>query len=124
MLAYLKIKIVSLAAEATLIRKAERKWKASYRHPKNGNPRAKDVYLGLKDHRKTIVRDEARWAQIAYGFLRGRRYDQVERPVRKGINERRVIELVCKYARDTARLSNRSEPEIRNLVKEWLATKV
>jgi hypothetical protein len=106
MLAYLKIKIVSLAAEATLIRREERKWKA--RRPSKAallsnrrtHPDAEEIFFGLKDHRRTVVRDEARWAQLAYAFLRGRPYASVERPVRKvGIDVARVAELAYKYGR-------------------------
>ena len=130
MLAYLKIKIVSLAAEAKLIRKEEQKWKRRRRYLlRNGHAptptlsRAGTVFFGLKDHRKGIVSDEARWAQLAYGFLRGLKYEQIERPVRKKyVNEKRSVELVCKYSGDTERLSNHRETQIRTLVKEWLST--
>ncbi len=120
MLAYLKIKIVSLAAESRLIRSAEREWKKTKRHPRNRNKNAEEIFFGLKDHRKGIVRDEARWAQIAYGFLRGLRYDQVERPKRKPVNRKRVAELAVKYYRDTDRLRNDTPQEIYNLVLKWL----
>ncbi len=35
----------------------------------------------LKEHRKTIVRDEARAAQLAYAFLRDKKYADIEKPI-------------------------------------------
>jgi hypothetical protein len=39
---------------------------------------ARNTFWGLRDHRTTVVRDECRAAQIAYAFLRGKKYRQVE----------------------------------------------
>jgi hypothetical protein len=61
---YLKVKIKSLAAEAKIIRTEERR-----------NKRAR---AGLAEHRKHTVRDEARHTLLAYGFIRGRRYTEIE----------------------------------------------
>lgn len=69
-LTYLRVKIKSLAAEARIIRAEERKAKAS------GNRALLD---GLHSHRIFDVRSAARRTYIAYGYLRGRRYDQIER---------------------------------------------
>jgi hypothetical protein len=66
---YIKVKILSLAAEAKIIRKQEQKAR------KHGN---RSLRVGLADHRRGIVRREARHAQLAYGFLRGRAYKQME----------------------------------------------
>ena len=66
---YIKVKILSLAAEAKIIRKQEQKARA------HGN---RSLRIGLADHRRGIVRHEARHAQLAYGFLRGRAYKQME----------------------------------------------
>lgn len=61
----LKIKVKHLAAEARIIRSEERKvtgWDRWH----------------LQHHRKTVVRRAARDAQLAYGFARGRTYEQME----------------------------------------------
>jgi len=63
---HLKIKIKSLAAEAGIIRKEAEKLKGMARH-------------SLNEHRKGIVRHEARHALLAYGLLRGRPYEAVEK---------------------------------------------
>lgn len=99
MLAYLKIKIVSLAAEAQLIRKDEKKYKA--RHRKRGGDLTREIYLGLRQHRTDVVRSEARHALLAYGFLRGTPYGKMESPGKRNIasqpNLKRVLELIVKY---------------------------
>ncbi len=64
---HLKIKIKSLAAESRIIRLEEKKWRGG--HP---------MRISLWDHRVKAVRNEARAALLAYGFLRGRTYRQVE----------------------------------------------
>ncbi len=61
---YLKVKIKNLAAEAAIIRTEERK-----------NKRAR---AGLAEHRRTVVRDAARHTLLAYGFIRGRKYSDME----------------------------------------------
>lgn len=65
----LKIKIKSLAAEARIIKHAEMQAK------KNGQTsRLTSLHL----HRINVVRCSSRAAQLAYGYLRGKRYDQIE----------------------------------------------
>lgn len=74
---YLKIKIKSLAAEARMIRQQELK---THTHHKDGSLDAKNIELrdSLALHRRWDVRNECRAAHIAYGFLRGRSYRQIE----------------------------------------------
>ena len=95
---YLKIKIVSLAAEARLIRAEERRWPGPSQHR-----------IGLRSHRLAIVRVEARAALLAYGFIRGRRYRQLEATAIAAPNWKRVYELVTKYGPVTADLKARFE---------------
>lgn len=56
---YLKVKIKSLAAEAHIIRREEKRHRG-------------EVRAGLHFHRIGPVRNEARATLLAYGFLRGR----------------------------------------------------
>jgi len=94
---HLKIKIKSLAAEARIIKEEERRWR--YPHP---------MRESLRRHRRHDVRAEARHSLIAYGFLRGRRYAQIERPKEAWVGHERgsgppdwnrVRDLVAKYGR-------------------------
>jgi len=81
---FLKVRIKELAGEAKIIRREESiasDWKASTKDRQG----LEDSYnyaswklLELRNHRKTIVRTAARQTQIAYAFLRGKRFDQVE----------------------------------------------
>jgi hypothetical protein len=80
---YLKIKIKSLAAEAKIIRKEERKQKGRLRE-------------GLYLHRLLVVRAESRLSQIAYGFIRGRAYSQIEKNA-KPFDKKRVLSLIEKF---------------------------
>lgn len=81
----LKVKIKSLAAEARIIRKEEL------------NKRNSHVREHLYLHRIHEVRDEARAAQIAYAFIRGKSYSAVEGNTKKQIPLKRVTRLVMKY---------------------------
>lgn len=94
MLAYLKVKIKSLAAESRIIRLEERKYKANrivgrtdefegfVRHRKQ-TENVKAVRHGLYHHRVDEVRFEARHALLAYGFLRGVPYAKIEKETNK-----------------------------------------
>jgi hypothetical protein len=122
---YLKVKIKALADEARTIKAEERKWfqvetvrryrevdgklrqvgvtRTSHRKRTEmqkanghmGTPHP--LFFGLRDHRIKVVRPEARAANLAYGFLRGRRYEQVENKAFEQPNWRRVEEIVRKF---------------------------
>ncbi len=84
----LKIKVKSLAAESRIIRAQELKLKG-----KNwcslANP--------LRDHRRGPLRAEARDAHIAYGFLKGRTYRQMEDDPETEPNWDNIARMVKKY---------------------------
>lgn len=90
--AYLKVKIKSLAEEAKIIRKEEK-----------GPHSDRDEYghsarqMGLQLHRTGVVRREARHALLAYGFLRGRRYRQMEAKCEFPPDWESVQRMVVKY---------------------------
>ena len=81
---YLKVKIKSLAAEATIIRKEENKAKGSFRYLKNKTGmedeyrREQAKWFGLYSHRTQDVRKEARASQLAYAYIRGKSFSDVE----------------------------------------------
>lgn len=80
---YLKIKLKSLAEEARIIRREEAK--------------NKRFRFGLRDHRKGIVRRVARDTVIAYGFLRGKDYKQIEQNPKTKPNWEAIKKMVEKY---------------------------
>lgn len=112
---YLKIKIKSLAEEARIIKFEEAKWKQvpwlvdnhNLHHP---------IFWGLKQHRLEEVRKECRYANIAYGYLRGRSYHQIEHKCYEAPNWERVAELVRKYSTKVLYHS----PEARKMLLEHL----
>lgn len=67
----LRVKLKSLAAEAKIIRAEEKRTHGLLRHE-------------LHSHRVREVRSEARHTHLAYGFIRGRTYAQMERSPLKG----------------------------------------
>ena len=86
-LAHLKIKIATLAFEATVIRHEERKRLETHRGYLERRKEAGETpdtssmapgYWGLHEHRTGIVRWAARHNLLAYAFLRGRSYAEVE----------------------------------------------
>ena len=52
---------------------------------------------GLYRHRVDVVRAEARSAQLAYGFIRGRTYAQLERSCVEPPNTSRILKLIVRY---------------------------
>lgn len=80
---YLKVKVKSLAEEAKIIRKEEK--------------RNKELRNGLAAHRKGVVRYEARHSQLAYGFLRGLPYEKLEHKDSAKVDWDKVKKMVDKY---------------------------
>lgn len=119
----LKIKIVSLALEARYIRQQEQKLipcrslRKKYRNLlKNNSLTDKDrkrineelgkarsetrqrLRKSLKDHRTIDIRTEARSAQIAYAFLRGKKYSVLEQPRDDNQpNYSRIARIISKF---------------------------
>lgn len=89
---FLKIKIMSLAAEARIIRREEKKWPGTVAGSNSASIRA-----GLHEHRITVVRPEARVALLAYGYLRGRHYLRIENKASEAPDWSRVLTLVNKF---------------------------
>ena len=82
---YLKVKIKSLAEEAKIIRAETKKAKHT------------SIKDGLYRHRIDVVRVEARSTHLAYGFLRGRGYRQMESVAHSAPDWKRVRKMVEKY---------------------------
>lgn len=99
---FLKIKIMSLAAEARVIRAEERKWPRQRDVP-TGHETTQplktriETRLALAHHRRVDVRSEARSAQLAYGFLRGLAYRRIEAKCYDVPNQQRVAEIIAKF---------------------------
>lgn len=83
---------MSLAAEARIIRRETRRYPGD--HP---------TRLGLYFHRIQDVRQESRSACLAYGFLRGHTYQQLEARSYTRPDWKRVQTLVEKYGEGDSR---------------------
>lgn len=124
---YLKIKIKSLAAEATMIHREERRHNPGHRarvrarrlldgktklpdhELVNMDARRSraarilkqkpnmDAFWGLRHHRQYDVRGECRSAHVAYGFLNGLPYKRIEPNTKTDPNWSRVEDLIKKY---------------------------
>lgn len=88
---FLKIKLKSLAAEARIIKREERRAKKN-----------RDLADALTYHRRFVVRPEARVTLLAYGFFRGRRYQDVEHSTRP-LDWGKVRAMVKKYSAPVGR---------------------
>lgn len=80
----LRVNLKSLSAEIQFIRQEE--------------SRCDKVYLAeLYSHRKNKVREESRYTHLALAYIRGRRYDQVEKGSRKVVNPKRLFKKLAQY---------------------------
>lgn len=80
----LRVKLKSLAAEARIIRREERRTSGVLQHE-------------LWFHRIKVVRSEARCTHLAYGFIRGRTLDQMESKSDSPPNWDKVRAMLKKY---------------------------
>jgi hypothetical protein len=89
----LRVKVKSLAAEAAFIRREEQKQYAHAKHLKQ------PPILGdeLRNHRRLVVRPEARSAHLAYGLIRGIPYEKMEAKVSVPPNWTQVRRLCEKF---------------------------
>ena len=94
---YLKVKIKSLAAEAKIIREETKR------------ARCPSIKNGLYRHRIDVVRVEARHTHLAYGFLRGKTYHQIEKKAEVAPNWVKVRKMVEKYGSHCAPWTSASE---------------
>jgi hypothetical protein len=98
---FLKIKLKSLAAEARIIRREEIKLRnrARQRRAKGKSVDVSALLDSLREHRVQAVRRETRLTHLAYGFLRGRSYNAMERNATalKPSDWTRVKTMIQKY---------------------------
>lgn len=92
---FLKMKVMSLAAEGRIIRRERRQWKQERRY--QNHPRRQEVNHSLHLHCDDDVGGEARSALLAYGFLRGRPYATMEPKRHTDPRWARVAQLACRY---------------------------
>jgi len=119
---YLKVKSMSLAAEAKIIRNQEKQRAKQLRHAlKHNYEKAAEyhdkVRNGLYLHRVKDVRSEARASNIAYGFLRNHKYSEIERFTYTHPDWAKVEFLALKYAE---RSSPRYNKPVEEVFSDWV----
>ena len=140
----LKIKIKSLAAEAAIIRKDENKYKVKSKHPLLTGPlrdgtfltedqlyalnlrkeKARAAWLSLKDHRRSVVRPEARSALIAYGYLSGFDFNRIELKHYEEPSYTRIAQMLISFKPDILATFNDKDRNTRiahlaKILREW-----
>ena len=93
----LKIKIMSLSAEAVIIRRHERKLAKVL--ARKGKAKGTDAtWSSIQSHRRHEVRWEQRHSLLAYAFLRGKSYADVEKFCWADPDLKKVEEMAKRFA--------------------------
>lgn len=120
----LRVKIKSLAAEATIIRKEELRVRDAMTRVA-GKPEAvaqmASSFASLRSHRVSDVRRESRYALLCYAILRGKPWERVEpRPKAGGLPTGQEVD-VEKLTGLLKRFGPSGElAEVRQRVRTWL----
>lgn len=140
MKSHLQVKVFSMAAEMTYIRHQEEKWKNRARNARakqkaqatadtslmsaaTAQEYAETNFWSLRWHREQLKYD-ARWSHLAYGFMKGRSYSQMEYLCYGDVKGRkttppnwaRIEEIVTKFSSD--------ESDVQGIMQRfgsWLA---
>ena len=134
MRSHLKVKVVSLSSEMTYIRRQEEKWKERARIARkkvNNATYAEMNFWTLREHR-TELKVHARTAHLAYGFMKGVAYREMEAYChgwRPGCRTSepdwtRIAETVERFARgehDSTQAIMQRFAEWLEAAKEWFA---
>jgi hypothetical protein len=111
---FLKIKLKSLAAEAKIIRREELRLNCSPSLGEDIAARNTSERTALYVHRIITVRSECRATHLAYGYLRGRAYHQLEASCRERPDWARVARMVYRYGK-----TGRKEAELIEVLRDW-----
>lgn len=93
---HLKVKIHTLSDEAIYIRRLQRRLEKNKAKIKQ-NAKLTTPWQSLQDHRRQVIRREARSSFLAYGFLRGRPITVVEQKCRTQPDWRNVEQIVSRF---------------------------
>jgi hypothetical protein len=128
MKSHLKVKVVSLSAEMTYIRRQEEKWKTKARHARQ---RQKDNAIAysmgnfwtLRAHRRDL-KVEARTTHLAYGCMKGIPYSKMEVLCYGKCKGYGSSEPDWQAIEDTVARFSKSEPNMQEIMQrfsEWLS---
>ena len=102
----LKIKLKSLAEEARIIRFHERKCGFGIND--------EQIRRNIREHRISVVRKESRDSNVAYAFLRGLSYRQVEPSAKTVPDLKNVLAIIERFRFWDSKLPNKQE------LKDWI----
>ena len=95
---FLKIKLKSLACEARIIRREEARLRDRCMKEQAPNPRPFTFARGeMEAHRRYVVGKEARHTLLAYSFIRGRAFHEVEQKSKTPPDWEKVWRMVDRY---------------------------
>jgi hypothetical protein len=124
---FLKIKLKNLRDEVDLIRAQEERlkpWAAMASGGKAPHIQASALVHQMQLHRRTDIRDETRATLLAYGYIRGKKYEQIEQnpgyepEYRIKARVERVAKMVNKYSVMQGILYVPSAMD--NRIREWM----
>jgi hypothetical protein len=124
---FLKIKLKNLRDEVNLIRSYEKRLKLHMECWHEHSPAAVHARVMIKqmqEHRRQDIREEARATLLAYGYIRGRRYDQIEQKPRHeyhlAVKKRveRVAKMVNKYSVCDGTMW--SQEKMESIIRGWM----
>jgi hypothetical protein len=124
---YLRVKAESLEAESRIIRNHEndRLEKAVIARYLGKDPTYHEkIYRGLNSHRRNELRKEARSTNIAYGFLKGKTYREIETLAYVQPDWERVKTLAGKYSEDDTETFNAKWAQWISAALDNMMTKV
>lgn len=121
---HLKVKIKSLAEEARIIRKEERKLKGQISRTSSEYPEdikeKRDQVINLVHHRKGVVGHEARHTHLAYAIFRGTPYHKLELKCREKPIFRKIKEMAHRFGASEEDVTNWVD-DARNHLKMYVA---
>lgn len=127
MKAYLQVKLINLADEAKLIRSKEwRRLALAKKSLENNHPETAEyhmkIHAGHHSHRVTVVRDEARLTNLAYGFLRGNEYCEMEERAKEEPDWNRIRRMALRFReKEYDELVSEFDEWLKRAKEDWFA---
>ena len=110
---HLKIKFKYLSEESRIIKREELKLRRKIQSRIEGREARQLLRQSLHEHRKNVVRPAARSTHLAYGFLRGRSYRQMEDERTRTVPDWAAVEkMALRYGQSDSR-------DIKQRFEEW-----
>ena len=121
----LRVKIKSLAEEARIIRREERRCRDSMSRTVGHEEQVASLaasFASLRAHRTDDVRRESRYSLLAYALIRGRplRLTEPKSDAAK-IDRKKLASVVQRFGPGLNHWTRMGEPQATKMVEDWLA---